>query len=61
MTSTQKAERTLEFPHGDLRLLETDPAQRLLHAPIPARLDSSGLMESHGWFPPGSTGPAEKL
>ena len=38
MTSTNEAERTHEFPQGDLRLLETDLAQRLLHAPIPARL-----------------------
>jgi len=34
-TATTNSER---LPQGDLRLLQTDLAQRLLHAPIPARL-----------------------
>jgi hypothetical protein len=38
MDNTQQAEHTQELPQGDLRLLETDLAQRLLHSSIPARL-----------------------
>jgi Pyridoxamine 5'-phosphate oxidase len=38
MSSTQEAEPTQDLPQGDLRLLETDLAQQLLHSSIPARL-----------------------
>jgi len=38
MTTTHDAEPNQELPQGDLRLLETDLAQRLLHSAIPARL-----------------------
>lgn len=38
MTSTQAAEDTERFPQGDLRLLDTEVAQRLLRSTIPARL-----------------------
>lgn len=37
-TSTRTAEHAERLPQGDLRLLETDLAQRLLHSSIPARL-----------------------
>jgi hypothetical protein len=38
MTSTQPAEGAGPLPQGDLRLLETDLAQKLLRSSIPARL-----------------------
>jgi hypothetical protein len=38
MNNTRQAERSQELPQGDLRLLETDLAQRLLQSAIPARL-----------------------
>jgi hypothetical protein len=38
MTTTHEAEQNQELPQGDLRLLETDLAQRLLQSAIPARL-----------------------
>lgn len=38
MTSNQAAAETGPLPHGDLRLLDTDLAQQLLHSSIPARL-----------------------
>jgi hypothetical protein len=38
MTTTHDAEPNQELPQGDLRLLETDLAQRLLQSAIPARL-----------------------
>jgi hypothetical protein len=38
MTSTAALESTGQLPQGDLRLLDTDLAQRLLHSSIPARL-----------------------
>src|ERR1039457_3195336 len=38
MTTTHDAEPNQELPPGDLRLLETDLAQRLLQSAIPARL-----------------------
>jgi len=37
-TSPHAADATPHLPQGDLRLLETDLAQQLLHASIPARL-----------------------
>jgi hypothetical protein len=38
MTTTHEAEQNQELPQGDLGLLETDLAQRLLASAIPARL-----------------------
>ena len=38
MTSTSTATTNEPLPQGDLRLLETDLAQQLLHSTIPARL-----------------------
>jgi len=38
MTDTQPGDDTRPLPQGDLRLLETDLAQQLLHSSIPARL-----------------------
>src|ERR1700722_18376440 len=38
MTSIEAAENTGQLPQGDLRLLDTDLAQRLLRSSIPARL-----------------------
>lgn len=38
MSNTQRADRTEELPQGDVRLLDTGLAQRLLHSRIPARL-----------------------
>jgi hypothetical protein len=38
MTSTSTATADERLPQGDLRLLETDLAQQLLHSTIPARL-----------------------
>jgi hypothetical protein len=38
MTSTESSEPTERLRQGDIRLLETDPAQRLLHSSIPARM-----------------------
>ena len=38
MTTTHEAEQSQELPQGDLRLLETDLAQRLLQSAIPARM-----------------------
>lgn len=38
MTSTYASEHTERLRQGDIRLLETDPAQRLLRSSIPARL-----------------------
>jgi hypothetical protein len=38
MTTTHEAEQNQELPQGDLGLLETDLAQRLLQSAIPARL-----------------------
>ena len=38
MTTTHDTEQDQELPQGDLRLLETDLAQRLLRSAIPARL-----------------------
>ena len=37
-TKTMRAERLERLPQGDVRLLETDLAQQLLHSSIPARL-----------------------
>jgi hypothetical protein len=38
MSNTQKAEHNQVLPQGDIRLLETDLGQLLLHSSIPARL-----------------------